>query len=48
MSQGLILSVLRLQKAWGYVCTYGHQSVPPFVGKGDSHLQNTQEMCIKY
>ena len=40
VSQGLILSVLRFQQAWGYVCAYGHQSVPPLVGKGDSHLQN--------
>ena len=40
MSQGLILSALMLQLAWVYVCAYGHQSVPPFVGKGDSHLQN--------
>ena len=43
MSQGLILSVLRLQQAWGCVCAYGHQSVPPLVGKGDTHLQNNSE-----
>ena len=45
VSQGLTLSVLRLQETWGYA--QGHQVVLPF--GGDSfHICKTQEMCIKY
>ena len=48
MSQGLILSVLRLQEAWG-LCAYGHQAVNIFLLVGGLHIcKTTQEMCIRY
>ena len=49
VSQGLTLSVLRLQEAWGYVYAPGYQELNMFHLVGGFHVcKTTQGMCINY